>query len=184
MATAFGLESQATAMNDDGVTLSTEEFVEYCRIQAGLLSERIETIGAEIDELLAEIDDDISEIRTRVAEQANGAHGPAAPPTSGPDGDEDTELEALETEVGELEAELERKEAIAEAKRARMAAFEDLAAAYLELAEDLQSTVDDGREALDRVVRFEREHDAPAYFDDRQTVLEAAAESAGSSEER
>lgn len=161
--TAFGLESQATTMSD-GIALSVEELVEYCRTQAGLLSGRIETIGAEVDELLDDIDEDIAEIRTGLAEQANGPEGPAvSPPTAG--------LNEWEDEVSELE----EKRTVAEAKRARMAAFEDLVAAYLELAGELQSTVDDGREALDRVVEFERDHDAPAYFDDRQTVLEAVA---------
>ena len=58
-----------------------------------------------------------------------------------------------------------------------MAAFQDLAVAYIEVAEELESTIDDGRTALDRILHFERDHDAPAYFDDRQTVLEAATES-------
>jgi hypothetical protein len=58
-----------------------------------------------------------------------------------------------------------------------MAAFQDLAVAYIEVAEELESTIDDGRTALDRILRFERNHDAPAYFDDRQTILEAATES-------
>jgi len=47
----------------------------------------------------------------------------------------------------------------------------------MEVAEELESTIDDGRTALDRILRFERDHDAPAYFDDRQTILEAATES-------
>lgn len=165
---------------DDGVTLSVEELVEYCRIQAGVLSGRIETIGAEVDDLLDEIDRDISELRARLAEHATGAEGPpVTPSTVEPPqiGDEAAELEGVETEIRERERELETKQTIAEAKQARMAAFQDLATAYLELAEELQSTVDDGREALDRVARFERDRDAPAYFEDRQTVLEAAAES-------
>jgi hypothetical protein len=33
---------------------------------------------------------------------------------------------------------------------------------------------DGGRDALERVLRFERDHVAPAHFDDRQTLLEAA----------
>lgn len=173
VATVFGLERQAVTMSDDGVTLSVDELVEYCRTQAGLLSGRVERIGVETDDLLDEIDEDIAEIRTRLAEHAGGAERPtASPSTAGPNeaGGELAELEALETE-------LEKKQAIVEAKQARRAAFQDLAAAYVELAEELETTVDDGREALDRVVSFERDHDAPAYFDDRRTVLEAAAES-------
>lgn len=166
-------------MSDDGVTLSVDELVEYCRTQAGLLSGRVETIGAETKDMLAEIDEDIEEIQRRLTEHTSGTEGPtASPSTVGPGGGGD-EIAALE----ELESELNEKQAIAEAKQARMAAFQDLAAAYIELADELESTVEDGREALDRVVHFEHEQDAPAYFDDRQTVLEAAAESDGSSAE-
>ena len=73
----------------------------------------------------------------------------------------------------ELE-DIEEKQAVVEAKRARIVAFRELADGYSSLAEELRSEVDDGREALDRVVRFEADADAPVYFDDRQTVYEAA----------
>jgi hypothetical protein len=160
-------------MTDDDDVISVAELVEYCRTQAGLLSGNVETIGAEIDELLDEIDADIAEIRTRVADHSSGTDGPTASSTTTGPNDPQRDL----TEFEELEAELEEKQTIAEAKRARMAAFQDLAVAYIEVAEELESTVDDGRTALDRIIRFERDHDAPAYFDDRQTVLEAATES-------
>lgn len=166
-------------MSHNGVTLSVEELIEYCRTQAGLLSGCVEMIGAETDELLDEIDEDIAEIRTRLAEHATGAKRPTASPTTvGPTrpGGEILELEELETE-------LEEKQAIAEAKQARMAAFQDLAAAYIELAEELESTVDDSQKALDRVVRFERDHHAPTYFDDRRTVLEAVTDADRPSDE-
>ena len=151
-------------MNDDGDALSVDELVEYCRTQAGLLSGRAETIGAETADLLDEIDEDIAVIRTDLAEHAGATEGPTA---SAPAGPNDAE--------GDL-ADLEEKQLIAEAKRARLAAFQDLAAAYIELAEEFESTVD-GSEALDRLLRFERDHDAPTYFDDRRTLLEAATES-------
>ncbi|MEF8825277.1 MAG: hypothetical protein V5A27_02900 [Halapricum sp.] len=77
-------------------------------------------------------------------------------------------------ELEELEAEFEEKQTIAEAKRVRIAAFQDLSVAYIEMAEELESTISDGQTALDRLLHFEQDHDAPAYFDDRQTVLEAA----------
>ena len=160
-------------MTDDNDVISVAELVEYCRTQAGLLSGNVETIGAEIDELLDEIDADIAEIRTRVADHSSGTDGPTASSTTTGPNDPQRDL----TEFEELEAELEEKQTIAEAKRARMAAFQDLAVAYMEVAEELESTVDDGRTALDRIIHFERDHDAPAYFDDRQTVLEAATES-------
>lgn len=159
-------------MSDDEGPLSVDELVEYCRTQAGLLSGHVETIGEEADDLLDEIDEDIAEMRTRLAERERSAkQSTVSPSTPGSDGNSD-EISSLE----KLEAELGEKQAIAEAKRARMEAFQDLAAVYVELAEELESTVD-GQEALARVVRFERDHDAPAYFDDRQTVLEAVAES-------
>ena len=160
-------------MTDDNDVISVAELVEYCRTQAGLLSGNVETIGAEIDELLDEIDADIAEIRTRVADHSSGTEGPTASSTTTGPNDPQRDL----TEFEELEAELEEKQTIAEAKRARMAAFQDLAVAYMEVAEELESTVDDGRTALDRIIHFERDHDAPAYFDDRQTVLEGATES-------
>ena len=160
-------------MTDDNDVISVAELVEYCRTQAGLLSGSVETIGAEIDELLDEIDADIAEIRTRVADHSSGTDGPTASSTTTGPNDPQRDL----TEFEELEAELEEKQTIAEAKRARMAAFQDLAVAYMQVAEELESTVDDGRTALDRIIHFERDHDAPAYFDDRQTVLEAATES-------
>jgi hypothetical protein len=169
--TAFGLEREASAMSDDGVSLPVDELVEYCRTQAALLAGRTETIGAETDELLDEIDEDIAEIRTDMAARTSGPETPtAAPPTAGSDADEITELESRERE-------LEEKQALAEAKQARMTAFQELSEAYAELAAELDATVDDEREALGRIVRFERDHDAPAYFDERLTTLEAVAES-------
>jgi hypothetical protein len=158
-------------MHDDREAFSVDDLVEYCQTQAGLLSGRVETIGAETDALLDEIDEDIAAIRAHLTERTGRTDGPtASPATAGPNDARDT-LAELE----DLEAELEEKQAIAEAERARMAAFQDLAAAYIDVAEELASTVESGREALERVVRFERDHDAPVYFDDRQTVLEAAA---------
>ena len=160
-------------MTDEHDTISVEELVEYCRTQAGLLSGQVETISDEIDELLDEIDEDIAEIRTRVADHSSGTEGPTASATTTGPNDPQRNL----TEFEELETELEEKQTIAEAKRARMAAFQDLAVAYIEVAEEFESTIDDGRTALDRILRFERNHDAPAYFDDRETILEAATES-------
>jgi len=161
-------------MSKDGVTLSVAELAEYCGTQARLLAGRSETLGAETDELLDEIDADISEIRDRLASHSKGPDaGAVAPPTpNSTESDDITELDALETD-------LERKQAVAEAKRKRMAAFQELSGAYAELAADLTESAEDGQEALRRVVQFEQDHDAPAYFDDQQTLLEIVAESDG-----
>jgi hypothetical protein len=162
-------------MTDDDGALSVDELAEYCRTQAGLLSGRVETIGTETDALLDEIDDDIAALRSRLAEHGSRREGPTASSAGEPtdDAGETDDLEALEA----LEADLEEKQMIAEAKQARQAAFQDLAAAYVDLAGAIEADVEDGRAALERVIRLEHDRDAPAYFDDRQTVLEAAAES-------
>lgn len=144
--------------DEDGSSLSPEEFVEYCETQAGLLSGRVETMASEADELLDDIDAEIAEIRTRLDD-------------GGSEGDD---IDAAA--VAELETDLDETRAVVEAKRARMVAFRELADGYVSLAEDLRSDVDDGREAMERVVRFEADADAPVYFDDRKTVYEAATE--------
>lgn len=159
-------------MSDDGTTLSVAELTEYCQTQARLLWGRVETLGAEADEILTEIDEDISEVRSRLGDHSIGIEKSTATPSmSGSDATED-EI----TELEELESELEEKQAIVEAKQARRTAFEELATAYIELAEDLESDVADGQEALTRIVRFEHDNDAPAYFEDRLTILEAASD--------
>lgn len=158
-------------MSDED-TLSVADLAEYCQTQARLLAGQAETIKTETDELLDEIDADIAAVRERLAAQSSGPEAPtAAPSTAG--SDDPDELTALE----ELETELEEKQAVAEAKQARLAAFRQLSTAYAELAADLEESVVDQDDALERVVRFEQDRDAPAYFDERLTVLEAVAES-------
>ena len=100
------------------------------------------------------------------------------PSTDSPD---NSEIDAATIE--ELESEFGESQALIEAKQARMQAFQELAADYIELAKELQSDVDDGQAAVRRVVHFETNHDAPAYFEDRQTVYEAAAASHNSNSE-
>jgi len=51
------------------------------------------------------------------------------------------------------------------------------------LAEDLPSEAANGQEALTSIVEFEADADAPAYFDERETMVEAAASSADSETE-
>lgn len=145
--------------------LSVADLAEYCRTQAGLLSGRVQTIGEEADELLDEIDEDIAGIRTRLT----GRGPPSAAGSPGSAGEESV------AEIEDLETELEAKQALVEAKQVRMAEFQDLAAGYVELAEELDADAVDWRVALDRVVAFERDNDAPVYFEDRRTIYEAAA---------
>lgn len=153
---------------------SVADVVEYCRIQAGLLSGAVETMGEDADELLDEIDDDIAEIRSRLEQRSDAPSEPSSPTTVGPSGSEtEIDLEAIE----ELESSLEKKQAIVESKQARMQAFQELAAGYTELASTIGEEAPDVETAIERVVRFEAENDAPAYFDDRKTLAETAAES-------
>ncbi|AXR77057.1 hypothetical protein [Natrarchaeobaculum sulfurireducens] len=161
---------------DTEPTLSVDEFVEYCRIQAGLLSGQVERMGEEADELLAEVDERVGEIRKRLEEGRTAAT--EGPPTAeqppGVDAGNDADVDVAELE--ELQSDLEEKQLLVEAKQARMEAFQKLAAGYADLATDLSEDVDDGTTALERIVDFEIDHDAPAYFPDRQTLVEALAE--------
>lgn len=164
----------SSGSTDDRSSGSTDDLVEYSTTQARLLLGHSETIREEIDGLLVDIERDISAMRTRLTERAGRETPTPSPSTPGPAfaaGASD-ELEDLD----ELETELERRQTLAEAKQARSEAFLDLAGSYFDLAEELESTVEDEREALDRVVKFEHAHDAPRYFDDRRTLLETAVE--------
>ncbi|MDG5758648.1 hypothetical protein QA600_04770 [Natronococcus sp. A-GB1] len=150
---------------------SVSEFVEYCHTQAGLLSGRVETMTNEANELLDEIDERLAELRSELEERSTDTPRTERPPSAtGPvDG----------TDVDDLEAagrDLEEKQALVDAKQARIQAFQELSAGYTELAADLQTEVDEGQEALNRIVEFEAEADAPAYFDERETLCEIALE--------
>lgn len=145
------------------------EFVEYCRTQAGLLRGAVETMGTEADGLLDGIDAKTAEVRTRL--ERGGPEGATTPQSTDAPDDDPVDVEAIE----ELEAEIEDQQLLVRAKQARMEAFRELADGYDDLAGELHSSVDDGREAMERVVRFEADRDAPAYFEDRRTVCEAAA---------
>lgn len=159
-------------MNEDaGDPLAVDDFVEYCRTQAGLLSGRVETMGEEADELLDEIDQEMAEIRSRLESLPEGVEATETPPTADVPDANDVDVAAIE----ELQSELEEKQLLVEAKQARMQAFQDLAAGYTELAEELAADVEDGQVAVVRIVEFEADADAPAYFDDRQTIVEMAA---------
>jgi len=152
-------------MGEGDAELTTEEFVEYCETQARLLWGQVETMEDEIDDLLSDLDEEMEDLRERLGDHTDTVEGTVSPGAGeGPD------LDAIE----ELEADLEERQTVAAAKQARMSAFRDLAVGYAELATDLDDAAD-GRAALKRVLEFEQERDAPAYFPDRQTVLEAAA---------
>lgn len=146
------------------VDLDVESFVDYCRTQAGLLSGRLETLGAEIDDLLAELETRTAEVSDRLERHQRQLDTE--------DADVEGEVEATE----ELQAELEASQARLAAKQERMRDIEALAEGYADLAADLEDE-DDPHEALQRVVHFEAKNDAPRYFEDRQTVFEAATES-------
>ena len=159
-------------MTDDDA-LTVPALVEYCQVQAGLLAGTVETLTAELDDLLDELDEEMAEIRTRLDDLSDATAETVGPPsTTGPNGDA-VDVDTLE----DVEDAVAEKQALAEAKHARITAFQELAADYTDLAAALQADVDDGQTALERVVRFEVEHDAPAYFPDRRTVAEAAADS-------
>ncbi|SFR87704.1 hypothetical protein SAMN05216559_0393 [Halomicrobium zhouii] len=162
-------------MNEDDPDLTVDEFVDYCRTQAGLLSGHIETIGAEADELLDEIDAEMAEIREQLDAGDGSIQATNVPEsTDGPDEPAETGVDVAAIE--EREADLESKQKLVEAKQARMRAYQDLAAGYTALAGELASDAEDGQAAMTRVVEFEAAEDAPAYFEE-QTVLEAAVES-------
>ncbi|WP_265108671.1 hypothetical protein [Halosolutus halophilus] len=158
--------------SDPGPSLTVAEFVEYCRTQAGLLSGHVERMGDEARALLDEIDAEMAEIRSRLDGGATDVGGTAGPSTAARPNEREVDLESIE----ELERDLSEKQTLVDAKQARMQAFQDLAAGYTELAEQLQNEVEDGQEALTRVVEFEADRDAPAYFEERQTLCEAAIE--------
>ena len=163
-------------MDENESPLAVDEFVEYCRTQIGLLSGTIERIGTEADDLLNELDEETTEIRTHLEGQTDSIERTTAPPSANTPSDSEVDVAAVE----DLERDLEEKQTLLKAKHARMEAFQELAAGYTDLIEELRSDVDSGREAMQRVVRFEATHDAPAYFEDRQTVYEAAVSSRGS----
>lgn len=157
---------------DDAASLPVDGFVDYCRTQAGLLAGTAETLREEADALLDEVDEGTADLRARLEAVGDAAAGPAGPASTETPGD-DTDLDAIEA----LEADLEAKQSLVAAKQARMDAYRGLAADYEALADELAAGVEDGRAALERVVELEADADAPAYFDDRRTVLEAVAES-------
>jgi hypothetical protein len=158
------------------------EFVEYCRTQAGLLSGRVETMTREANALLDEIDAELAEVRSALEERSGESAGTVGP-LSAPGLDE-PDIDEIEA-IGE---DLEEKQLLVDARQARIRSFQELSAGYADLAVELRDSVEDEQTALTRVLEFEAETDAPAYFDERQTMLEAALDadenSDGSAERR
>ncbi|MXR40680.1 hypothetical protein GRX01_04880 [Halobaculum sp. WSA2] len=157
------------------------ELVEYCRLQAGLLAGRVETMAEEATDRIDEIDEEIAALR----EDLDAADGDVSDGVAGGDGDgseigsggDDGDMAAA---LADAESDLQRKQAMVEATESRMRLFQELSTAYLELAEDLIESLESGDadpdEAVSRVVSFEVERDAPAYFEERETLAEVAAE--------
>ncbi|WP_424017070.1 hypothetical protein ACOZ4N_14460 [Halorientalis pallida] len=152
-------------MAEGDAELTVAEFVEYCETQARLLWGQVETMEDELDDLLSDLDAEMADLRERLGEHTDTVEGTVTPGSG--DG---ADLDAIE----DIETDLEQRQTVAAAKQARMSAFQDLAVGYTELGADL-ADAEDGRTALKRVLEFEQERDAPAYFPERQTVLEAAA---------
>ncbi|MFC7137939.1 hypothetical protein ACFQRB_18805 [Halobaculum litoreum] len=149
---------------DDG---AVGEVIEYCRTQAGLLAGRVETMAAEAEDLVEEIDAGVADLRESLADRE-------AAPESDADGDTEPDVRDL----AEAESSLRERQATVEATETRMRLFQNLASDYLDLAGDLLADHEAGDTDLDdavrRVVAFEAERDAPAYFDERETYLDLA----------
>ena len=165
-------------MDDDSAPLSVEELADYCRTQARFLWGRVESLTREADELLEAVDEDIEEARERLSARSPSGDVRPVSPSAATGGNADADLAEIES----LEDDIEEAQAVVAATQARRDAFEQLATAYTDLADDVESTAEDGQAALTRVVGFERDHDAPAYFEDQQTLLEVVAESADADE--
>lgn len=153
-------------MSEPDDEFTVDELVGYCQTQARLLHGQVETLDEETAALLAEIDDELSAVQAELADHG-GVDSAQSPP--GPDAGDGSDLAALE----DREAALTEKQAVVEAKQTRRNAFEELAVAYLDLADRLEASSTSPTDALQQVMAFEDEQDAPAYFDERLTLLEA-----------
>lgn len=143
---------------------TVDAVVDYCRTQARLLSGQAETLSTEIDALLDEIDAEAAAIRQRLDGRQEHADTPERPTKPGESADADA--------VADLEA---RQATVAE-KQARLDEIQSLSADYLELVETLRSDDPDVNDAIASVLEFEADAGAPAFFDDRETLLETATD--------
>jgi len=157
---------------------SAEAVVDYCRTQARLLSGQATTLSAEIDSLLDEIDAEATALRDRLDGHRTQTDSPDQPTNPGTGSDDEDAV-----------ARLEAKQATVADKQERLDAIGELSAGYVDLAEAIQTgrtddtddidtddTDTDETEAIARVLEFEADHDAPAFFDERETLLETAAD--------
>ena len=151
--------------------LSVEDVVEYCRVQARLLFGSVERMADEADGLLDDIDEETAALRSHLERTTGEVDGTPRPDSTDAPGSAGVDVDAVE----KRESSLERRQALVEATETRIRLYQDLAGGYTALAEDLQSDVTDPAEALDRVVGFEVDADAPRYFEDRETLAEAVA---------
>jgi len=147
---------------------TVDELAEYCRVQAGLLAGRAEQLQSEAAALLDAVDDDIETMRTELDAGIDTADETVAPPSTDDPGDPDPAT------LAGLEADIDEAQALVDAKRARIEAFQRLTVAYTELAAAVTDEPT-AEAALDRIVSFEADNDAPAYFDDRETLAETVA---------
>lgn len=168
-----GADDDAAGDRTDETDRTVAELVEYCRLQAGLLAGRVETMAEEATDRIDEIDEEIAALRSDLDAIDRTDHEDDPEAGSGDGG----EAAAL----ADAESDLQRKQAEVEATQSRMRLFQELSTGYLELADDLIATLESGDadpdEAVSRVVSFEAEHDAPAYFEERETLVEVAAAS-------
>jgi len=154
-------------MSDTDGEFTVAELVAYCETQARLLHGRAETLTEETSALLSEIDSELATLESRLDDQAgvSQSQSPESPELRA-----DDDLDALEA----LEADLTEKQAEVEAKQTRHDDIEALMAGYLELADQIETDAPAPTRALTRVMQFEHDRDAAAYFDDRVTLLDAA----------
>jgi hypothetical protein len=148
---------------------TVEELAEYCRVQAGLLAGRAEGIQAEAVALLDDVDDDIETMRAELDAGIDTTDETVTPPSTDDPGAPDPAT------LAGLEADIDETRALIDAKRARIEVFQRLAAAYTDLAASITDEESTVEAAVDRIVSFEADNDVPAYFDDRETLVEAVA---------
>lgn len=176
-----GDDDAEAADPDEEADRTVQELVEYCRVQAGLLAGRVETMAEEASDRIDEIDEGIAALRDDLdaTEKDAGDAESTTPPKSTEPTDSEEPVEGSVAALADAESDLQRKQGMVEATESRMRLFQALATDYLELADelivDLETGDIDSNAAVSRVVSFEAERDAPAYFEERETLVEVAA---------
>lgn len=139
--------------------LTVEALADYCRTQAGLLAGQAEQLETSLAELLDRVGADIEAVRDRLDARPPTTEGASTPPTTG-DGPALADIEAAQDRAVSLQA--------------RVVDLRTLAADYQALAATLADEYVDAEPALERVVGFEIENDAPAHTA-RETLAETLA---------